>query len=287
MESSSQSSDPAAAYRAILQRSFDRRKQRNQRYSLRAMARDLTLSPSFLSDLFHGKAGVSVDSAARMAKAMGLNPDEQLEFCDLVEMAHGRNASMRTLAELRQKMRQLEHGLDSLRLETFRLISEWYHFAILEVLKLKSARHSVLWLSKRLNIEVEVVSKAIERLELLGFLVRKDSRWQVCTPRLQVGDELPSSVVRHYHGQMLEKSIEALNTQGMQDRESMSMTIAFAPEDLPKYRELAAEFRMKVTKLAGQNPNPSQLKALCVQFFRLDMDHSPQTADRTTQLQLS
>lgn len=56
--------------RALLAQELARRQSRNLRYSLRAFARDLQLSPSFLCQILSSKRGFSSKSAERISSAL-------------------------------------------------------------------------------------------------------------------------------------------------------------------------------------------------------------------------
>src|SRR4051812_8640701 len=58
------------------------RQLRNERYSLRAFARSLGLSPSKLSDIMKGKQGLSLATAREIVTKLDLSVDEARAFCD-------------------------------------------------------------------------------------------------------------------------------------------------------------------------------------------------------------
>jgi uncharacterized protein (TIGR02147 family) len=93
--------DSVPAYRDILKEEFSQRRRRNPRYSLRAFARDLKLSPSMLCDVINGNHGLSRAGASKVAQALNLNPQESEFFCDLVDCTNARSAIKRETARLR------------------------------------------------------------------------------------------------------------------------------------------------------------------------------------------
>ena len=56
-------SEKVYSYQSTLRRILKERQQRNKRYSLRAYARDLGISASFLSDIMKSKENLSPDKA--------------------------------------------------------------------------------------------------------------------------------------------------------------------------------------------------------------------------------
>ena len=62
--------------RDFLSEEFERRVKSNPRYSLRAFANHLGLSPGELSEIFRGKRALGTRALTRVGKALGLNATE-------------------------------------------------------------------------------------------------------------------------------------------------------------------------------------------------------------------
>jgi hypothetical protein len=65
---------------AILRTVWLARKDRNRRYSLRAFARQLQLSPSFLHEILHGKKRLSRRTAERVASTLKFDTELKDRF---------------------------------------------------------------------------------------------------------------------------------------------------------------------------------------------------------------
>lgn len=72
--------------RVILQQTLVAKQKKNSRYSLRAFARDLRVSPSFLSEVLNGKYGISRQLARQIAERLGFDPRESDHFCELADL---------------------------------------------------------------------------------------------------------------------------------------------------------------------------------------------------------
>lgn len=82
-------------YREILKNEFEKRKQRNPLYSLRAFARLIDLSSPRLSDILNKKKGLSKEKALQIAKRLDLVGKESEYFVLLVESEHQRKKKLR------------------------------------------------------------------------------------------------------------------------------------------------------------------------------------------------
>src|SRR5689334_9211079 len=91
---------------ALLQREYESRCARNSRYSLRAFARDVGLSPGGLSQVLRGRMGLSEKTASRIAERLGWSRPEQIHFRDLTISQYSKNRQQRELARVRLLKRQ-------------------------------------------------------------------------------------------------------------------------------------------------------------------------------------
>lgn len=69
--------DLEAFYREMIQREYEKRVQKNPRYSKNAYAKFLGLSPAYYSKLMSGKIMISLDIADRITKKLKLGADER------------------------------------------------------------------------------------------------------------------------------------------------------------------------------------------------------------------
>src|SRR5436309_2305259 len=121
-------------YRSILREELEQRCKANPRYSLRAFARDLGLSPSGLSRILREHQGLSGSSALRIARKMKMSSEETERFRNLVIAADGRSRDHRKAAQTQLAVEEeSRRRFQRLELDVFRAISDWYHYAILEL----------------------------------------------------------------------------------------------------------------------------------------------------------
>jgi len=139
-------------YRLYLQSDLENRVVENPHFSLRNFAELLDVSPSHLSRVINGKKKLSLASATKLSNKLKHKKEETQHFLDLVQLEGTEDDEYKN--ELLQKIskRASKYQKEVYTLENFNLISDWYHFAILSMLKLKDFKPSPLWISKRLGI---------------------------------------------------------------------------------------------------------------------------------------
>lgn len=255
-------------YRERLKEEFENRRRRNARYSLRAFARDIQISPSRLSEVLSGRHGLSRSSAAIITKRLGYSKDEAEHFCDLVEAEHARSEDRRELARIRLEKHKHDPQLKQIKMDTFKLISDWYHFAIIEMTKLKSFKSSPEWIARKLEIKKSEAEQAIERLLRLGLLTKTGNK--LTGNPISISSDIPSKAIRDAHRDILKKAGLALDIQPVPDRIFSSSMMAVPAGAVDRVREMIDEFRTEFYREMLKSEDRQDLYCLGVQFFRLD-----------------
>jgi transcriptional regulator with XRE-family HTH domain len=154
---------PSRRFRRMLQEELALRCARNPRYSLRAFARYLGLDHSTLSQLLRCRRRFTRRTIERVGKRLALAPAMITQFVELERTP----TEPWTSRELRQLSRDAALTL-----------AEWHHHAILELTRLTSFRPDVRWISRVLDVPVDVVNVAITRLTRLGLLdMQSETSW--------------------------------------------------------------------------------------------------------------
>ncbi|MEZ4741665.1 MAG: TIGR02147 family protein [Bdellovibrionota bacterium] len=257
-------------FRQILRGKLEERCQQNPRYSLRAFARDLKLSPSRLSEILSGKQGLSPNAAKKVSDSLGFNRDEKSYFCDLVASMHARSRQEREAAKLRLKKFSHEDNVHQLKLDAFRIISDWYHLAILELINLKWFKNDTRWIAKTLGITEIEAELAIERLIRVQLLVRKDDKLTPLKGPGLIPGGIPSDSIKKFHTQILERGKQAIATQGVDEREFGAAIIAVDKSKLKEAKEEIENFQHRICRLMDESSNKDGLYCLAVQFYSLE-----------------
>lgn len=266
----------AQDYREILKGELERRCANNGRYSLRAFARDLAMPVSHLSEVLRGKHGISASRAQEIATKLDLSPRSKAIFCGLVESSDARSATVRDQASLRVRRLKAKPAYTRLQLDIFRIISDWHHFAILELALTSSFENSPRWIGQRLGIPEIFAKEAVERLKRLGQL-KADTKGKLrpTDAFLATTDGVPSEHLRKFHRQLLDKAIAALETQGVDQRDSSAMVFAVHPDRIPEAKLAIRDFRRSFNAEFSQDRTRTEVYCLSLQFFKLSEGNVP------------
>mgnify|MGYP001559470535 FL=1 len=240
--------------RHVLAAELERRKSANARYSLRAFAKNLGINPGFLSSVMNGTRTLSLKNLVRVAERLGLGPAETAE---LLGVSSGLAADVES------------SSVATIQLDAFQVISDWYHFAILELTHAEVLKNAPEHIARRLGISTATAAQAVARLLRLGLLeVDGKGRLKKTKAFIATPSGTPSRALRGFHAQHLEKAKAALETQAVTERDITGVTIPFDPTRMTEMSAEIRRFRRRMMKLASVGKN-TEVYHLSLAFFRL------------------
>ncbi len=228
------------------------RRSRNTLYSMRAFARDLNLGVGSLSEVLSGKRELSKSNLLKVLQNIELPSELKNGLLKKETIKPATSEDVRHLL------------LD----DQFRLISDWYYIAILNLAKLRMNKSDPKWISKRLNIELYQAIEALERLQRLGLLKIAKQRLVRTAQPLTTSSDLPSTAIRKHHAQNLQLAEKSLHRDPLGLREFASVTMPVNLKNLPKLKDLLLKTRKKAADLL-EDSHATEVYTLSFQLFPL------------------
>jgi uncharacterized protein (TIGR02147 family) len=256
----------------ILLYEHERRARRNPSYSLRAFSRDIGLTPAHFNEIIKGRSGLSEAKATLVVKRFGATEAEADWFRLLVQKNYSRSSHTRKFAKKEMSRilaAQRKLNFVSVRRNSFRILSKWYHFAILELFSLKGFLPTSKFIAARLGISIDNAEQALENLHRAD-LIGKDGYggFQIRDSNSEVSSEEPEESIREYHRQILAKATESVDLSN-DSRELGALSLAFRLSDLDKAKKRIREFRREFNREFGVDREGDEVFCLSVQFFSL------------------
>lgn len=254
---------------------FEARRIRNSKFSLRAWARQLGYqNPSFLSHLLKKERALKIDVAERFTTNLGLKGDSKKYFELLVLLRNSRTIDEKKIyLELLESLRpKSAKAPQSLSIEAFRVISDWYHTAIFELVELADFKNDVEWIKARLGHEVSAqnIAKAIQRLLNLELLEQSSSGRlsRVKDNPVLLENYIPSDAIRHFHKQMIDRAKAAIEEQSVKERDIRGSMISIRSKDYAKIQEIIKKVHAEIVKYSCDGDG-EELYQFNTQFFRV------------------
>lgn len=240
--------------RQLLQSELQRRCERNPRYSLRALAASLGMSHTVLSLVLSGKRPLSKKACVTVAKALNLDPAETAAL--IASRKPDNKAAQAVLS-----------NPELIELDKFAVISEWYHFGILSLLEVEDCKFDSRWIGKRLGISAAQARLAMERLKRLNMIAETDGVWKQTAKSFKIADHLSTPATRKFQKQIIQKSIESLENETLDERDHTSITLAMDPSLVPYAREQIRNFRRQLCHNLEKAGKPKMVYTISVQLF--------------------
>jgi uncharacterized protein (TIGR02147 family) len=247
----------------LLKEEFARKLRMNPKYSLRAFSKLLGVSPGELSELLNGKRPLTVKRAHQIAGRLGWSDAELSRLLQLCVQDHASRQGLPAAdAPAAYSLRRLPD-------DVFRVIADWYCFAILSLAEIPEFRAEARWISKRLKISIHESTDALARLERVGLLIRQKNQLRPSPEFVITGSEIPSEAIRAYHRALLQKGMDALETQPPTERDITGICLAIDPRDLGEIRREVEAFQDRIVRRYSKAGRKKEVYQLECALFRL------------------
>lgn len=256
---------------SFLKQKYTDVRKNNPRYSLRAFAKRLGLSPGGLSQILSGKKKLSLSRAHAIAEILAFSPAEKEAFLLMVQIEGAKTPALKSELYERLKTSMNTDGIVNLGLEQFQLISEWYGLAILELVSTIGGQWRPEKIAKYFQIstaEVEVTLERLKRLELIEEIPGEGYRRP--PERLIVVSQTPSEAIRKYYRGVLQHADRSITEQTPKEKVVGTEVFAFDASQLEEVRGLTDSYLNQLLNLARTGKKRTHIYQAFVDFFRLN-----------------
>lgn len=261
----------------LLKKELERRLVYNASYSLRAFARDLGISAPRLSRILNENLGLSFKAANEIAKKIDFKGIDKELFLTLA-----RSSAVRSSIRKKESYSQLksiyQQKYSAISADTFQVISDWYHFAIVALVETKNFKNNESWIAQELGINKLQASQALKRLIRLGIILEENEKLSVSQTYLIESQHTSHEAIRNFHTQIIGKAVQAIHQQDVNERFLFSSAISIQKSKLGQFRELIQGLHNNAETEASTHLEKDAVYALSVQFFRLN-NNVPFTED--------
>lgn len=245
------------------------RQKRRPQYSMRAFARDLEISPSFLCEFLAGRQGLSKARAVWIAEKIRLSPEQGEHFWDLIQAQFAHPTALRKAALTRARDRA-KSVQSHLNLERFHLVADWFCFPLLELLGLENGPRTLTEAALILDVPESELMQAARNLEALGLLKNENDMFVVTSEMTSVGDDVDDRAVQISHQQALRMHADAVDRKSYAERENFTGSFAIAREDWPAFRRECVKAMLDViSKYGNSDKKKDDVVAFTAQMMTL------------------
>lgn len=255
-------------------RDYYEEKKREGGFSYRLFAKQCGfVSPVFIKMVIEGKSKLSKESAAKLAKVMGLIKEKRKFFHQLVlfNQSETIDEKMAHLAEMKLLTRELKiHQLNGDQLEFY---SSWYHPVVRELVGMIKSAKDTKDIAEHIipPISEEEVANSVQLLTRLGLLTEND------LGELQPEDTIVSSedltmgslVIRSTQKRLAELGGESIEKVDPLERDISGLTVSIPESEMSAISAELQRCRRRIMEIAQNSSDANRVYRLNLHLFPL------------------
>ena len=258
----------ASSFVDAVSEDFDRRRQKNPRYSLRAYAAYLGVNASALSRLRRGQAMPSPKTAAKIAKKLQVSADDKrILLRNLLEDRRAREAATLAKALDAPDLRPRPHELDA---DASASVFNVTAHAIMQLAETDDFRADARWIARRLRRPQDDVESTVRALLRHGLVIKTpDGRMANSNRQITaVNSDATDRVRREHQKAILREAIASVDRDAFADRAHYGVAMSISPDKLPLARKMIVEFLERLSDALESGPR-AEVYQFAAQLFPL------------------
>jgi uncharacterized protein (TIGR02147 family) len=258
--------------RSYLLAVLNAKKHHNPRFSIRAWSRQLGFkTPSLLIGVLNGERSASAELGEKIATVLNLPGAEREYFRGLIVAGLLPSNSNNFFKDVVLSKTKPDPARECIQADRFASMSEWHHLAVLELFSLEGASADPVWISMKLRSKIspEQALASVKLLLRLGLLEGRASQSiKRSRKNIFVSNPLPSNVIQTHHRQMIQRGLEAIGEQSIDERDVRSTKFAIKRENIDEAKKAIRECHRRLQQLSSAD-NAHVVFAFNSQFIQL------------------
>jgi hypothetical protein len=243
----------------FLEQVFSEKRSKNPAYSMRAYAKFLQISPARLSQILSRIRPLTKGQISKISVANSLSP---LQHEKLLRSIKGPRENSKTV--IKKQYLQLSD-------EAYKVLSDVNASTILSALTLSknNQKNQSKFLAAKLGLSSIEVRRTLNSLLACSLIKKEGDSFVVTDTNVASTSDMKSSALRRYHRNILERAIESIENQSLDERDLSSITLVLDPSQIKMAKQKIRDFRRELSNLLEHRGIPSEVYALNIQLFKL------------------
>lgn len=230
-----------ASQNEILLKEFNLRQAKNARFSLRAYAKQLGISPTLLSLVLSGKSALGVDAANQVATILSLEGKRRQQFVP------SRNEKKRWRPKRAPRTVRISD-------ETLRKVGDWKSLAVLAAVGVPSFEGQARRIASGLGLKASETEKILRTLARTGLIMRVDEGYEIRSSRFRsTAGEVTREVSKRLAKDILQKVRRQIDGPTLADFPAISATFGCRKQDISALRSQLKSAVQRVVRRYSDN----------------------------------
>lgn len=267
----------------ILAKQWRKKKRSRPNYSLRALARDLQMDPSFISRIFKGQKPLPTERVEDFVQMLDMDPLSTVELkrALLLDFAEKMGLGI-------DYLNTTDSGASlTLKFEDYSipenqesLLDPWYKIAILDMVTLENFVFDPPRISRQLGITMDDFSRAWNFLVRGGFVLQnKELNWSKSESKIRIATKRSTRAIRQFHKSLMIRAIDEMaqhpDNESFAKRLITGATVAVNLQQIEKIKLQLNAALLEACQSATEGPT-QEVYGINISFFPLTRIHSKQ-----------
>ncbi len=228
---------------------------KEQKNSLRFLAKKLNVSPTLLSLVRNGKRPLTEENIDIWAPVFKWNAQEVSWLKQLVLFEHPSVKRKEVAMENLTRFKSYTENYPE-EVLTFKYLNKWWNAAIREMSELSGFQENEIWIQERLLFSVSIpdIRKSLKFLNKHKLLARYGS-----FRRLNCQGDIYKLSLTSFHTQMLNRAVESIYKVSSEERYILGQTLAIDASKFPEAKAILEEALEKIVKLGENEKHPTDV----------------------------
>lgn len=225
---------------------------KNPKYSLRAFAKKLNISPATLSLVLRGNNSLSKRNLNKIANKLGL----ESQITKILSQRVSRKKAKPITSSLIKKSQGV-------------LLEDSKALCLLNLMKTQNFKLDINWIAKRIDLSETQTTLLIEKLLEAELLTGSKTDFRRSKEHIKTSDGISDTTIQNYHIQQLKLAIQKITSTPINIRDYQNLIFPVSIEKIPQTKELISDFLEKVSQLSLKSPKGTEVFSLSLQLYPL------------------
>lgn len=262
----------------VLRAALERKRANVRGYSIRALARDLGLSPGFVSKILNDQKPVPLRHVHEFARRLDLDEAAAKNLEILVagvssDFPAGVSKDVEAVGSDSSAFLKPDFTYHCASPAHYRVLEKWYALAILDMVSCIDFSDDPAVIARRLGISHADAARSLAQLLENGLLERVDGKLRKAEGKLRFPSRNTRKDIRDYYQQIFAKAVQCMNENTSEaefdQRTIQGLVVAGHPNNMERARSILADAIYRAAEVLAEGP--------CTEVYSLNVVAFPLT----------